>query len=337
LFLAEFYFFGNAAQFMLAHIAAFVFLSLRTLYIPSRIRMKFVMIFTYFVLLFLQYTFIRHIEFGSGHFLEPLKLFSVASIIFPFSVERFFIVNKYSSFYFPSMEEISTFGFTELNHSFDKIHSLIAGMKKTGTALSPDNLGAIVVDLPRHSSFRYINNGTLTNDYFSAVRDTLDDPYLYIVISNTGSAASELLAVFTNKQYNHASLSFDADLKTIISYNGGDRLYPPGLNPEMIEFFHRKPDASILIYRLETTRAQKERVLEQVREINENGSAYNIMGLVLKTSYKSNILFCSQFVYKMLKSAGLQYFVKDDADVKPMDFIELDLYRKLQFVYEIKF
>jgi hypothetical protein len=210
-------------------------------------------------------------------------------------------------------------------------------MKKAGIALSPDNLSAIAVDLPRHSSFRYINNGSLTEDYFNAVRDTLDDLHIYIIISNTGSAASELLSVFTRKQYNHASLSFDADLKTIISYNGGDRLYPPGLNPEMIEFFHRKPDSSILVYRLEATKAQKERIFEQVREINENGSAYNIMGLVLKTSYKSNILFCSQFVYKMLKSADLQYFTKDDTDVKPMDFIELDLYRKLQFVYEIKF
>ena len=132
-------------------------------------------------------------------------------------------------------------------------------------------------------------------------------------------------------------MSFDADLKTIISYNGGDRLYPPGLNPEMISFFHKKPDASIIVYRMEAPRTKKELILEKVREINEQGSAYNILGLVLKYSHKSNILFCSQFVYKMLKYADMQYFSKNETDVKPMDFVELDVYRKLHFAYEILF
>jgi hypothetical protein len=39
----------------------------------------------------------------------------------------------------------------------------------------------------------------------------------------------------------------------------------------------------------------------------------------------------------MLKDAGLQYFDKPDAEVKPMDLIELDYQRKLEYVYEIKF
>ena len=337
LFLAEFYLFGNAAQFSAAHIAAFAFLSVRAFSIPSRKRMKFVMFFSYFALLALQLTFISQILFAHGRYLYILKLFSVASLAFPFAVERFFIVNKYASFYFPSLQEIGTFSFNELHNSFDKVQAYIANIQKTGKLLSADNIGEIAADLPRHSSFRYINNGTLTQGYFDAVGESMGDPYMYLVISNTGSAASELISVFTRKQYNHASLSFDRELKTIISYNGGDRLYPPGLNPEMIAFFHKKAGASILVYRLAATRAQKEAILGQVREINEKGSAYNIMGLVLKYSHKSNILFCSQFVYKMLKCAGLEYFAKNDANVQPMDFVELDLYRKLEYVYEIRF
>ena len=337
LFIIEFYFFGNAAQFAVAHICVFIFLALRTLSIPSRKRMKLLMIFTYFALLFFQLTFVGQIGFGEIRFLNLDKLFNVISLAFPFVIERFFIVNKHVSFYFPSIQEITTFSFNELSSGIDKVLAIVAGIRKTGSALSVDHLGEIAADLPRHNSFRYINDGTLTEEYFAAARESLDDPHIYIVISNTGSAASELISVFTRKQYNHASLSFDTELKTIISYNGGDRIYPPGLNPEMIEYFHRKPDASILVYRLEADREQKEKILEQVREINENGSAYNILGLVLKYSYKSNILFCSQFVYKMLECAGLQYFIKEDTEVRPMDFVEMDTYRKLQFAYEIRF
>jgi hypothetical protein len=67
------------------------------------------------------------------------------------------------------------------------------------------------------------------------------------------------------------------------------------------------------------------------------GSAYNMIGLLVKRSYKPNIMFCSQFVYKMLKLARVQYFNKKDGEVRPTDFIELDYYKKLHFEYEIKF
>jgi len=297
--------------------------------------MKFMMIFSYSAMLFLQISFSSHIV--NNNLFDLLRLFCAVSIFFPFAIERFFIVNKYAAFYFPSVQEISTFTFNELHHGVGKVQSILKSARKTGKALSVSNMVNIVSDLPNHNSFRYINNGTLTPEYFEAARDSLDDQNIYIVISSTGSAASEIISVFTKKQYNHASLSFDLELKTIISYNGGDKLYPPGLNHEMIEFFNKKPDASVIVYRLEASRAQKERILSMVYEINEQGSAYNILGLVLKYSHKSNILFCSQFVYKMLKCAELEYFDKNEALVTPMDLVELDVRRKLQFAYEINF
>ena len=117
--------------------------------------------------------------------------------------------------------------------------------------MSSDNLKSVLDDLPRHDSFRYINNGSLTAEYFAEAAKSLADPHVYIVISNTVSVASEIISVFTQRQYNHASLSFDRELRTIISYNGGERVYPPGLNHEMITFFNKKPGASILIYSLD--------------------------------------------------------------------------------------
>jgi hypothetical protein len=205
-------------------------------------------------------------------------------------------------------------------------------MNKTG-----GNISKILNDLPRHNSFRYINNGTLTDEYFEKAYNTLNDSNIYIIISNTGSPASELLSVFTNKQYNHASLSFDRDLETIISYNGGERVYPPGLNQEMIQYFNKKKDSSIIVYKLQITEKNKRIMIDKIKEINQKGSAYNLLGIIFKYSHKPNIMFCSQFVYKMLKNVGINYFEKRDEKIKPTDLIELDYYRKIKFEYEIKF
>jgi len=182
----------------------------------------------------------------------------------------------------------------------------------------------IIKDLPRHNTFSYINKGSLSDEYFNLASSTLDNGYLYIVLSSTGSPAGETIKKITGKQYSHASLSFDEELKTIISYNGGENLYSPGLNQEMIEYFNQKPDANIVIYKIKVNMQKKKKVLEEVRKINEEGSSYNVLGLFLPYSYKENIMFCSQFVYTMLKVAGVEYFDKRPQKVKPTDFLELD-------------
>jgi len=339
LFIVGCFIYGNRELFTLSYACVYIFVILRAISIPSKKRMKFMMIVSYTLFIAMMFSIEEYMDFEettSPALLYFNKLFSVAGVAMPFFIERFFIVNKYASFYMPSLQDITTFSFNELHHSQDKITGLIDDINKMGSSVSLKNLEDIVTDLPRHSSFRYINDNALTDEYFKAAMETLDDPRLYIIISNTGSAASELISVFTKKQYNHASLAFDAELKTIISYNGGERVYPPGLNHEMVEFFNKKADASIIVYALEVTRAQKKIIIDKVKEINTEGSAYNIMGLIFKYSHRANIMFCSQFVYKMLKFANLQYFDKDEAKVTPTDLVELDYHRKLQYVYEIK-
>jgi hypothetical protein len=145
-----------------------------------------------------------------------------------------------------------------------------------------------------------------------------------------------MISLFTGTEYNHASLAFDSELKTIVSYNGGTNVYPPGMNQEMLEYFNQKADSSILVYRLEAHLGQKEMILKKLEQINREGSAYNLLGLITKYSHKPNIMFCSQFVYKMLEYSGLSYFKKRDSEVKPTDFVELDYRRRLEFVYELR-
>lgn len=340
LFMTGLFFYGNADLFGVICVGVYIVAILRAVSIPSKKRLKFVMIVSYTFLLPVQMMINERAgvaEAGFDFNYITSRMLCLVGIALPFVIERFFIVNKYASFYMPSLQDLSTFSLNELMHGRELITTILSDMQKAGEVFSPENIIKIATDLPRHSSFRYINNGTLTDDYFSEAYASLDDPRVYIVISNTGSAASELISVFTKKQYNHASLSFDADLKTVISYNGGERVYPPGLNREMIEFFNQKGDASIMVYALDAPREKKRMIIDEIKKINTEGSAYNVMGLVLKYSHSSNIMFCSQFVYKMLKHAGLQYFEKPEGKVNPADLVELDYYRKLQYVCEIKF
>jgi hypothetical protein len=251
----------------------------------------------------------------------------------PFFVELTFNYKKYINVYLPSVQNIETFSFTEINEYTEDV---LSSIKKLNKRLSKENILEIMSDIPKHNSFRYINNGSLSEEYFQIAYETLNDSNIYIIISSTGSPASEIISIFTQKQYNHASLSFDKELKTIVSYNGGEKIYPPGMNQEMIEYFNKKEDASIIVYKLKITSEQKRIIIDKIKEINGEGSAYNLLGLITKQTFKPNIMFCSQFVYKMLKNVGIQYFEKKDENVSPMDLIELDYYRKLEFEYEIR-
>jgi hypothetical protein len=262
------------------------------------------------------------------------RIIGLVLVPMPVIISKLLSENKDSKSYLPSVQDLTVFTFNELIENIAVINNVIKQVQKN---FSKENIDEIMKDLPRHNSFRYINKGSLTDEYFNMAYGTLDDLNIYIIISNTGSPASEIISLFTRKQYNHASLSFDRELKTIISYNGGEKIYPPGLNMEMVKYFNKREDSSIIVYSLPTSKEKKKIIIEKIKEINNEGNAYNLFGLVLKLSFKPNIMFCSQFVYKMLKSVGLNYFEKKDGQIKPSDLIELDYDRKLHYEYKIRF
>jgi hypothetical protein len=252
----------------------------------------------------------------------------------PIFVDRMVSENHGLNSYMPSIQDMTVFTFNEIIENIANVKKVL---EKGQNNFSKENIEKLLQDLPRHNSFRYINKGSLTREYFELAYQTLNDLHIYIVISNTGSPASEIISMFTRKQYNHASLSFDRELKTIVSYNGGERIYPPGLNMEMVNYFNKKHDSSIIVYSLPISFEKKKILIEKIKEINEQGNAYNILGLVLKSSFKQNIMFCSQFVYKMLKIVDLNYFEKQDGKIKPTDLVEMDYERKLNYEYKIQF
>ncbi|MDR3294371.1 MAG: hypothetical protein LBT26_00880 [Clostridiales Family XIII bacterium] len=330
---------GNIVTFSLVCVMVFLFMTARAFMTPSKKRVRFFLILAYAFLMSVQlaYCAIAVFSVDSPFIVFCIKkIFATLLILFPYGLERLFTIRNYTHFYVPSAQELSMYTFHEIKENTERIRETLEQLNKSGRVLSPENLSTLISDLPRHDSFRYINNGNLTEEYFALAEESFSDPHVYIVISNTGSPASEMISLFTGKQYNHVSLAFDDTLKTIISYNGGEKLYPPGMNREMLEYFNKKEDSSIMVYRIRAGREQKKRIVDKVREINREGSAYNLIGLVTKHSHKPNIMFCSQFVYKMLKYAGLAYFNKKETEIRPTDFVELDYRRQLEFVYELR-
>ena len=166
-------------------------------------------------------------------------------------------------------------------------------------------------DLTRHNCFRYCNRGSLSSAYFAQATAALSDGYIYLALTHSNSPAGEVIGLFTGRAYNHISLAFDRALKTLVSYNGGEGGEAPGLNPETLKGLAERKGASVRVYRLAATRHQKQIMLKRLRKINQEGSAYNLLGLLFPMSCQPNIMFCSQFVYAMLRLAGAALFSKE--------------------------
>lgn len=329
--------FGTDGIYYSAYIAIGLILILKTATSGQYTSRKFGLVGVYLALLVMQLMFCQIVIFGG---LLHGPMFTFKKILGLILIYAPFIVNTYANYrrsVFPSVEDIYTVSFHTLADGLNRIARAKNGLIKTKQSLSITNLSGFLSDLPRHSVTNYINRNGLTNKYFEDCESSMDDLHIYLIMSDTGSYGSELLSVFTRKMYNHVSISFDYDLKTVVSYNGGEKLYPPGMNKEQISFFQKKQGASIIVYSLECSKNQKRTMIDKVQEINRVGSAYNMVGLVTRATFKPNIMFCSQFIYGLLQEVGLNYFESRAIDVKPTDFVEKDYYRNLDYCYKIKF
>lgn len=264
------------------------------------------------------------------------RICSVVFLVAAFMMEYHVLKKEHVYEYF-STTCASCLSFEDVRRMHHKLKTTATSMGKAGAIMTPTVMRDTLTDIHRNSVLRYVNKDTLSEEYLLHLEQTRAYPDVYIVLSDTGSPASDVIGAFTNKVYNHVSISFDPDLKTLISYNGGERVLPPGLNAEMTEFFFKKESSSIRIYRLAVSLSQKARMIEKVKQINQQGSAYHMLGFAMKKPMRSNIMFCSQFVYRLLELADAQYFDKSSNEVKPYDFVELDYDRKLEFVEHIQF
>ena len=263
-------------------------------------------------------------------------LICILLLFITFVIEKKYRIKNYDLFYLPYISDLGMITYSDLKKIYNKGKDIKKTLYKKTRILKKDKFKELIKYINKTNSFKYINKKTLTDKYFENVQKSLVDDNIYLIISNTGTTASQAISIFTNKEFNHISISFDSKLKTIISYNGGANINMPGLNMEKIEYFYQNYNSSILIYSLNVGKESKKCMRDIIKKIDEEGNAYNILGMAVNKSFKPNIMYCSQFIYKLLEITNNVYFQKSAGGIKPTDFVELDYNRKLKFKEEIK-
>ena len=171
------------------------------------------------------------------------------------------------------------------------------------------------------------------------MKDAADLKPIFIVISQTGTILSRILKLITRKEYNHASISLNEDLKIMYSF-GIKRPYNPflaGFVTESASFgtFKRFSNTRIIVLKTYITGAEYEDLNAHLNFMVKNPEiyGYNYLGLYLaafKICFKSrNRYYCSEFVRDTL----IRYHVAGAADleeiVHPMSFMSLSKAQKV--------
>lgn len=153
---------------------------------------------------------------------------------------------------------------------------------------------------------------------------------VYIMLSDTGTFFTKSIKRYTNAPYNHASISFDPELKELYSFGRKNPNNP--INGGFVKedifngTYSKYPDTTCVLYKLDVS----DRDVEKMKRIlnffqkNERKFLYNILG-VLGVSLNepvefSNSYFCSQFVAEILHRSGIRLFDKLPVLVTPDDF-----------------
>lgn len=155
---------------------------------------------------------------------------------------------------------------------------------------------------------------------------------VYVVVTRTNTIPSRMIRAWTKSPYNHVSLSFDAELKDMVSFG---RLYPAfpvpgGFVHEGKEkgFFQRFQDTQCRVYEKEVSEKEYQAFTRLLHRFHQHRFRFNNLGLVTLMAgiplERDNAFFCSQFCGKMLSESGIYDFEKPFGLLRPSDFCGLD-------------
>lgn len=166
---------------------------------------------------------------------------------------------------------------------------------------------------------------------------------IYVVLSDTGSVLTRLIGFYTKSKYNHCSISFDPEFKTLYSFG---RKQPR--NPFMGGFveesfyagtFKRFSNTTCLVLKMEVDNDSYIQIKKNIDFFKENMNEYhyNFIGLfgaaVGKQISRQNGYYCSHFVAKVIEEADVKLWDTPAFLVKPEDFGN---HENFQIVYEGK-
>lgn len=157
---------------------------------------------------------------------------------------------------------------------------------------------------------------------------------VYIVLTQTYSSIARIIKLITHDTYSHASLSLDLDCKKMYSF-GRKYLYFPFYGVFLHEDLNRgllaKKNAIMSIYEVNVSEDQYNRIKSKINSIKKTNKGYNIIGLLVakfKIKLQRNKYYCSEFVYEVLSSDGINIFDKKNVKFKPEELIN-DNFKKI--------
>ena len=158
----------------------------------------------------------------------------------------------------------------------------------------------------------------------------MQDNYIYVMFSQTGTWFSTFLRYWTQTQYNHSSISFDPTLTDLYSFGRMSIKEKPWQGRFIVEgknrgVFAEKPKTTCHVFKLAVSEQQLKKAKEIVAQFEREAPKYkyNIAGLPhvwLGIAWERKYhYFCSSFVAYVLQNAGILDFGKSYSVLKPKD------------------
>ena len=151
---------------------------------------------------------------------------------------------------------------------------------------------------------------------------------VYLVLTQTYSGVSKTIKYITHDKYSHASISFDPKCEEMYSFGRKYRYFPLigiFLKEELTKGLFKNKGALISIYEIDITEEQFEKIRNKVNKIKRTNRGYNIIGLLLayfRIKLHRNKYYCSEFVYEVFSSKGVDIYDKNNIKFKPMELVK---------------
>lgn len=169
----------------------------------------------------------------------------------------------------------------------------------------------------------------------------MDNNYIYLVFSKTGSWLSRSISIAANIKYAHISISFDATFSELYSF-GRRKPHNPIIGGFVKEsfyegFYKRFTASECLIYRVAVTNDQYIALKKEIElyYTNKEKYRYNFLGLIFllvnKPIKRKNHYFCSQFISELLIKYHLYKSEKCPELIKPNELLEI---QNAELIYE---
>jgi hypothetical protein len=158
----------------------------------------------------------------------------------------------------------------------------------------------------------------------------MNQSYIYLLFTNTGSLLTKTIGLYTRAEYNHVSIAIDSEMIEVYSF-GRRQINNPFwggfVREKTSEAFFQNADCAI--YKYAVTPAQSGQIRNLLSQFNRRQDSYRynlvgLLGVLLNIPIqRTDAYFCSQFVSYLLIEASIATFDKPPELITPQDIQSL--------------